>query len=200
MALDPIGQTLYIFETLAKSLAPGMEALGVQWYIFWFVFFLSYVLIYSLLNFIHFLKDNNNAKLVVALVIAFIIASNGWALAIIGAAFPSLGVLLAVGLSIMILVALFIPDLAEKNMKLFSILAFIFIVLYVVSLIFTSGAVSSSSGFGEVSGFLETYLGVIIAIFIIIGLIMFLRGGIKGTNDKKGSAVSTILDLFKENR
>ena len=186
--MDPIGQTLEIFEVLAYALAPGISEVGVAWYVFWFVFFLSYVLIFSLLNYIHFLKDNANAKIIVSLVMAFIIASNGWALAIIAATFPSLGVLLAVGLGILILMALFLPNQLEKNLKLFGYLTLIFVAIFIISTAYASGVILSSDGFGDVGYFLEAYLGVIIVVAVFVGVIMFMKGGESKGGSKKGKA------------
>ena len=112
---EAINNIIQVFQDIAYSLAPGLEEAGVGYHIFWAVFFLSYVLIFSLLNYVHFLKDNDRAKIIVALVLALFISSNTWSLALISSAFPPVGVLLTIGLAMLILVAVFSPRLLKDE-------------------------------------------------------------------------------------
>ncbi|GEM_PF-6256414 len=190
--VDPVTQTMLVFQSIAEALAPGLKQAGVGWEVFWLVFFLSYAMIYSLLNFVHFLKDNNAAKFIVALVLSFFISSNAWALAIIASIFPSLGVLLAVGLGIIILTAVFLPRFFESGQsKWVGYTALAFVIVYLISTALASakvlgGGVTESA----IASAISNYIGIIIAIAIIIGVIIFLSAG-------KGSRGGSSGGLFK---
>ncbi len=178
--VDPITQTMLVFQSIAEALAPGLKQSGVGWQVFWLVFFLSYAMIYSLLNFVHFLKDNNSAKFIVALVLSFFISSNAWTLAIIASIFPSLGVLLAVGLGIIILTAVFLPRFFEEGQsKWIAYLALAFVIIYLLSTGFASAKILGGGGVtqGAIASAISNYIGIIIAIAIILGVVIFLSAG-----------------------
>jgi hypothetical protein len=171
-----------VFQGVAEFFGSTGTIFGIpSWIFFWGVLFLSFALFYTLLNFIHFLKDNEGAKLVVAVILSIFFAANAFAVSVIAGMFPSLGVLLADGIGILILIAVFAPSYLEEDSA--SKLVFIAIAFIIAFLLFTTQTSLQIAGMdlptiGDLSSL--AWVLALVVIVVTIGLIVYIGRGASG--------------------
>lgn len=164
-----------VFQGVAEFFGSTGTTFGVpSWIFFWGVFFLSFALFYTLLNLIHFLTDNEGAKLVVALILSVFVAANAFAVSLIANMFPSLGVLLAVGIGVLILLAVFAPSyLSEEHAGKLVLVAIAFIAVFLITTTQTSLQIAGTElpPIDDLTPILGPLLFIVVLIVIIGGVV-----------------------------
>lgn len=164
------------FIGVAEAFGSTGETLSVpNWIFFWGVLFMSFAIIFVVIQKIHFFEDNRGAALIVSVIMAIFIAANSSAVSVITSMFPSLGVIILASLSILILVAIFVPGALGEEGKMWTlgigaILAFLVLFFLGVfsSLGWDTSRLTEMKGLMSLVTFVGFLGGVIVLVYSLV--------------------------------
>lgn len=177
MAEPVFGMEIFkYFVDVAEAFGSTGATLNVpNWIFFWGVLFMSFAIIFVVIQKIHFFEDNRGAALIVSIIMAIFIAANSSAVSVITAMFPSLGVIILASLSVLILIAIFVPGALGEEGKMWTIglgavLAFLLLFFLGVfsSLGWDPSKLTEMKGLMSLITFLAFSVGVVVLIYGLV--------------------------------